>query len=595
MLKLDKVKTFVFGLGSLFFFLLTSSTASAQENWVIKNFESDITIDSSGLVKVAETIEVDFGNLQKHGIFREIPYVYRSDDGSPLYTNIEVASVEAGGSSVPYLVQSEGDWINIRIGDEDKTISGLQNYTIRYEVKGVLQSFSDYDELFWNVTGNYWEVPIEKASATVSLPSDGIVQVACYQGVVGSTESCSGNEIDKKVASFEATRSLTSNEGLTVAVGFTKGLVSILVGEKPETIWDTLFTLANFAIFFLVLILGIGAVVWLWLKKGRDFWWRSRFIHDPLAKAEVKPVGGHETVVVEFESPDQLRPAEIGALLDEKADTLDVTATLVDLANRGYLTIAEEPKKWLFGSTDYVLTQKNPDRAGLLDYEKELLERLFESGDIVSVSSLKKKFYTDLAKVKEKLYQDMVDKKFFTENPSTVRTYYSLGALGLGIVAGILIWIGFSAVLATLVAAAGAIVVVALFLLIMAQFMPARTAVGRQLYVRAKGYRMFVERAEKYRQQFFEKKNLFNEVLPYAIVFGVTEKFAKAFAEMGLKPDQPGWYTGSAPFNAAVFGASMASFSSSVSQAIASTPSGSGSGGGGSSGGGFGGGGGGSW
>jgi len=83
--------------------------------------------------------------------------------------------------------------------------------------------------------------------------------------------------------------------------------------------------------------------------------------------------------------------------------------------------------------------------------------------------------------------------------------------------------------------------------------------------------------------------------LPYAIVFGVTEKFAKAMADMGLKPTNPVWYHGVQPFHPTVFASEINSFSKSLSMAITSVPGGSGSGGGGFSGGGFGGGGGGSW
>ncbi len=588
------MKILVFSLLSVFFFLQTSFV-SAQEAWTIKNFVSDISLEESGMVIVVETIDVDFGNLQKHGIFRDIPFVYHSDDNSLFYTNVEVVSVVANGSNVPYLVQTQGEKVRIRVGDPERTVSGIHSYTIHYQVKGVVRGFSDFDELYWNVTGNDWEVPLEKVSATVSLPASALIQAACYQGTKGSSETCAADKLDQKIASFETSRRLSIGEGMSVAVGFSKGLVPLLVGEKPVSIFDRLFAPFNLGIFFLTFTSGLGGVFWLWLRKGRDFWWRSRFLADPTAKHEVKPVGAHETIVVEYESPDKLRPAEIGALLDERADTLDVTATLVDLANRGYLTVTEEKKKWLFGSTDYVLSQKKTDRVGLLNYEKELLDRLFETGDLVSLSSLKQKFYKDLSQVKNELYQDMVDKRFFVENPSSVRTKYSLVSIGVLVLGAVAIWIGFSSIQPALVAGGSALDLVGIVFVLIAQFMPARTAAGRQMYVRSRGYRMFVERAEKYRQQFFEKKNLFNEILPYAIVFGLTEKFAKAFAKMGLEPEQPSWYTGSAPFNAVVFGSSMASFSKSFSSAIASTPSSSGSGGGGFSGGGFGGGGGGSW
>jgi uncharacterized membrane protein len=249
----------------------------------------------------------------------------------------------------------------------------------------------------------------------------------------------------------------------------------------------------------------------------------------------------------------------------------------------------------MFGSKDYTFTKINKDTKGLITYEKELLDRLFDEGKIVKVSELKTKFYKDLKAVKEKLYEEMVNKKFFYENPEKVRNRYLFIGIGVGVV-GIIITVPLTSVFESgiFLGLGVGLIVGAISLIIVSYFMPRKTAYGRDIYRRVRGYHLFVSKAEKYRQRFFEKKNMFNEVLPYAIAFGVTEKFAKAFKEMGIEPQQPSWYTGTGPFNAAVFGASMASFSNSIGSSMAATPGGSGFSGGGA-GGGFGGGGGGSW
>src|SRR4029079_6193196 len=138
-------------------------------------------------------------------------------------------------------------------------------------------------------------------------------------------------------------------------------------------------------------------------------------------------IGAHEPVVVEFTPPENLPPALIGVLADEKADTLDVTATIIDLASRGFLTITEIPKSWIFGKTDYKLTSTQKDRSKLFGYEKELLTRLFTTNEI-KTSELKTKFYYDLAKVKSKLYEEVVNRKYFTADPEKTRTnYYVIG------------------------------------------------------------------------------------------------------------------------------------------------------------------------
>jgi len=578
---------------SLLALLIFPTPLFAQENWVINSFHSEIRILGGGMVSIVETIDVDFGSLQKHGIFRDLPFVYTLPEGGKRYTEVTTENITANGASVPYEQFKSGDFIRLKIGDPDRTVSGEQSYQIQYTVAGVLNAFADHDELFWNVTGNGWPVPIQKASATVVLPDEAIIQITCFAGAFGSKENCTSDQTSKKEASFSSSR-LGVGEGLTTVVGFEKGLVPVITVPPPRSIFDELFTPANFAVFALVTFFGVGIGFWLWLSRGRDYWLRKRFIDDPQAKHEVRPVGAHETIVVEYSPPENLRPAQVGTLMDERADTLDVTATIVDLAQRGFLQIAEEPKEWVFGSSDYTFTKQKTDGSSLLPYEKELLDRLFDDGETVKISKLKTKFYEDLKVVKNKLYDQMITDRFFYENPESVRKKYLLFGIGIDAVGAGLIWLGLAFTIAVLVAVGTAIIISGAALILFSQAMPRKTAQGREMYRRTKGLELFISTAEKHRQRFFEKKNLFNEVLPYAIVFSQTEKFAKAFKDMGIEPSQPSWYTGTAPFNAAVFGSSIASFSNSLSSAIASAPSSSGFSGGGS-GGGFGGGGGGSW
>ena len=576
------------------FAFLIPTPAYASEDWIINSFHSNINILEDGRVKVTENIEADFGSEQKHGIFRKLPEVYERTEGGKLYTLVEVISVKNNDTDTPYEISRGNGYFQLKIGDSDEIITGVQNYTIEYLVSGILKSFDDYDELHWNAVGDQWPVSIEAAEATVTLPSGEIIQTTCYEGPRGSQSLCKFQEPVGSEASFEASRALAPYEGLTVVVGYTKGLVPIIVVPPPKSILDGMFTVWNFAAFALSLGLSAGFAFLLWWGRGRDYWWKARFLYDPAARHEVRPVGAHDQIVVEYTPPEKLRPAEIGTLVDERADTLDVTSTIIDLAARDYLKIAQEEKKWLFGKKDYILSKTNKDTKGLLPYEQELADRLFETGDVVSISSLKTKFYEDLKKVKDKLYEDMINKKFFYEDPEKVRMKYLLVAVAVASLATLLIVAGFVSMVSLLVALGAGVAFGSVVLFIVSQMMPRRTADGREMWRRAKGYELFISTAEKYRQRFFENKNMFNEILPYAIVFGLTEKFAQAFKDMGIEPPQPAWYSGTTPFNAAVFGASMSSFSNSMSSAMASAPGGSGFSGGGS-GGGFGGGGGGSW
>ena len=590
------MKRFFFLLITFLFLLFSPPRpALANEGWIIEKFHSDIAVEQTGVVYVREHIAVDFGNLEKHGIFREIPYVYQSN-GEKTYTEIFAAGVSQDGKPAKYQFYREGGNVIFKIGDPDKTIFGKHTYIVQYRVRGILRGFETYDELFWNVTGNYWRVAIQNPSATILLPENTIQKVTCFQGSEGSRQLCGAAQHNGTRADFSANRSLSSGEGLTIVVAYEKGVIPLITASRPKTFFEKLIEPASMTTLVVSLLFGLGTVLYVWFKYGRDYWFKGKFFPEKSAQEEVRPIGAHETTVVEFEPPEKLRPAEIGVLMDERAHTHDVTATIIDLATRGYLTIREIPKKWLFGSVDYELTEKKKEVVGLLAYEKLLLSELFQNREKVKVSDLKLTFYDELAQVKKWLYDDVVSKNLFPTDPEKVRTKYLIIAVVVAIIGFVLLMIGGPSEQVFLFDLGVGILVSGLLLMVLSQFMPRKTGYGREVYRRVKGYRLFLSGAEKYRQQFFEKKNLFNEVLPYVIVFGLTDKFAQAMKEIGFKPPAPAWYYGTTPFNVSSFGNNMSAFSSSIGSAIAATPSkGGGFSGGGSSGGGFGGGGGGSW
>ena len=576
-------------------FLFTPLPVLAETDWKITDFHSDITIQPDGKVSIKEKISVDFNSLEKHGIYRDIPYAYESSTGEKTYTTLDLGEVIQDNERAVIETSNNGANFRIRIGDPDTTITGKHTYQISYIATGVLLSHPDYDELYWNVTGQDWEADIEKVSASVTLPKEKIEVMNCFEGYSGSTLMCSISQNSPTTVSFASTNSLYPQQGITIGVGFTKGIVPIITVSPPRTIFDEVQTLPSLITLVVTILGGSGVIFFVWMSNGRDLWFRTRRILSSDAKEEYRPFWAFEPLVVEFESPEKLPPAILGVVMDEKADTLDVTATLVDLATRGFMTITEIPKKWLFGTVDYELSSTGKAQEKLYGYEKTLLNRLF-SGDKekVLVSSLKKTFYDDLAVVKTQLYEEVVKKKLFSTHPETTRHKYIGISILIVIVGGGIIKFSFDYLFGLGVMFGIGVILSGIILLFSSGSMPRRSAYGREVYQRAKGYRMFISGAEKYRQQFFEKKNMFNDVLPYAIIFGLTEKFAQSMKEMGLKPSSPSWYSGSRVFTPSYFVSDVNSFSKSLSSAIASTPSSSGSSGG-SSGGGFGGGGGGSW
>lgn len=592
------IKLFLGILATGVFWLLAGLPVIAQEyDWSISSFHSDIEILSDGEVKVEEQITVNFSD-DRHGIIRTLPYLYTQDDGE-YYTEITVDQVLRGSTPEPYETDLVNGYIEIKIGDASETVTGNQKYLITYRLAGVLASFETYDELYWNVTGNDWGVPIGKASARVTLPQAGIVQASCYEGVNGSTTECTYEEVDDKTVSFVANEPLSPDEGLTVAVGYTPGMVPILRPQQPPSTEELLLRQASSPLgiggIVAMVIAGIGLSFWLWYRQGRDWWWSQPGILESNQKSWLKPWLRKPQVVVEFTPPLELRPAVVGMLKDQKADTLDITTTIVDLASRGYVTITEIDKKWVFGNKDYQLHRTGEKEDTLLKYEQLLLDRLFKNKSDMKISELKNTFYNDLEKVKDALRQEVMSREFFVQNPKQVRERYILIGIA-GLVVGIgLVILGVNIIQLWVMLVGGLLAISGIGIIILSGAMPQRTAKGFEAYRRILGYELFISTAEKYKQRFLEDKNIFTEILPYAMVFGLTDKLAKALQEIGVEPPQPTWYHGTNAFNAALFSQNINSMSSAITQQMASTPSGSGSGGGGSSGGGFGGGGGGSW
>ena len=563
--------------------MLAGAPANADDTgWTIQRFAADIQIQPDGRVLVQEAIDVDFGALARHGIFRDIPVVYEwtAKPRTQRVYQLQVLWVrDDAGRAIPYETTREGAMERIRIGDADRTVSGVQRYRIAYLVAGVLNAFTDHDELFWNVTGDQWPVPMASASAVVSGPAP-FSQRTCFVGFSGATDPCQVQGSASRLT-FAAGRPLQPGQQLTIVVALPKGVVpppAPILEDKPRDVTEY-FDLAPWwlAIAALAALLGIALVIRQWWMVGRD-----------------RPA--RTTIVPEYEPPEKMRPAEAGVLLDERADTLDVTATIVDLAVRGYLTITEVPKHGIFGSRDWLLTRTARDASDLLEYEATILNGLFADGNEVKLSALRRHFYTTLAKAESQLYTDVTGKGWFPADPSHIRAMYAvIGLAVIVIAAGVAGLFGylFGGGVIGVGAGVGGLAAIAA-----SPWMPRKTPTGAELARRSLGFRRYMEVAETDRQKFAEKEHIFAEYLPYAIVFKCVDQWAKAFQGLDLRSATQGWYTGGyvGAFNAADLSTDLSTFSNQISTAIASTPGGSGASGfGGGAGGGGGGGGGGTW
>jgi hypothetical protein len=577
-------------------FGLSAVVGHADEAWTITSFHSDVTIAPDSKLIIQEDIRVDFGSLQKHGIFRTIPLRYRYDDTHDRYYLLEVTSVTDGTRGIPFATSIDSDNEVIKIGDPNFTVTGANRYVITYSVAGAMNSFSDHDELFWNVDGAMWPVPKQSVTASVHLPSNSFQRSACYQGPPGSTESCT-SENGNDTVTFTSTRALSSGEEMSVVTALTKGAVTVpppLLESRKRQFPQDAFEIQPLTIVvsLLIAIAGIALVAWLWWTHGRDREYLTQYYltNDPRERAE--PLFHHDPLVVEFEPPQKMRPAQLGLILDESADSKDVTATIVDLAVGGFMTISE-----VAGTKDWLFTWKGAgNAAALLPYEKTILDGIFAGRQEVKLSELRGTFAPTLKVAEGQVYQDAMVRKLFRARPDYARA--SWGCLGITVIAigcattyllGVAFGWGFVGV---------AVVVVGMVLTAMFRAMPQRSATGRELLQHTLGFRLYMTTAEKYRQQFAEKAQIFTQLLPYAIVFGCVTLWAKAFEGIDTSSSS-NWYVGNAPFQAAFLASSLESMNTSISSAITYTPPSSGSasgfGGGGFSGGGGGGGGGGSW
>jgi uncharacterized membrane protein YgcG len=303
---------------------------------------------------------------------------------------------------------------------------------------------------------------------------------------------------------------------------------------------------------------------------------------------------------VEFAPPKDMRPAEAGVLIDERADPLDVTATIVDLAVRKYLHIEELERKHRFAKRDWQLTRlEAPADETLLPFESKLLDALFASGNQVKLSALRTHFASELSAVQGRLYARVVELGWFRRRPDKTRARWHL--LGLVVLVGGVastFWL----LAHTHVGVLGLVVaVLGIALMGVSNRMPARTAKGSAVLARVLGFRTYLHTAEAEQLRFEEREQIFARYLPYAIIFGEADRWAKVFADLavaeGVASDTVYWYSGPSGWNPSHLGDSLASFSTTASGSLAASAPSSSSGGssGGFSGGGGGGGGGGRW
>lgn len=569
-------------------FCPSPSPAAAQErSWRIEDFHADIRVLESGSIEVTETIRPRFTG-RYNGIYRTIPLEYRSH-GFRYKLRLSVEAVtDAEGNPLRYESKRDGDYLNTKIWVPD-AVDATRTVRLSYGVTNGLRFFEAdedegdggvveaYDELYWNVTGTEWPVPIETASATVTLPGAvGGVRAHAFTGGYGATGRDAAVDVTGTRVEVRTDRPLGFREGLTIGVGWDAGVV-----RRPTAIdLAGMYLFANWPLF--LPFFALAFMYRRWNERGRD-----------------PEIGSIEP---RYEPPAGLTPAEVGVIVDNRADLRDITATLIDLAVRGHLTIEEREEKQLPGlvtGKDYVFERADAAGDDLAPHESALLRAVFGGRGTRRLSDLKDRFYKDLPELKSNLLATLIEHGVYAESPAMVRGKY----VGLGFLVGIVILFGGQLAQTTLPLAMPAVVaaaaVSALIIMIFGFLMPARTRRGTELLRQVKGFEEFLTRVEsdRYRRK-ITGPEMFEKCLPYALALGVAAQWARAFQDLYREP--PDWYHGHAlsTFNSHILVSNLNSMSAETHSVMQSAPrsaQGSSFSGGGISGGGFGGGGGGAF
>ncbi len=555
----------------------------------IEKFDSYITINQDTSLSIIENIDY-FTPIDKHGIYRYIPEKYKKNGIIESKKVSDISVKNDKGETIPFQTSRGDGNVTIKIGDPDTTFTGLRAYTISYRISKAISRQKEFDELYWDITGEGWQFPISKARVFITSPFATTIESKCFTGPVGGEASDCVFGVGGAVTAF--TTSPTNNgENFTVAVKLDKNN-SLVFPTTSERISSFIYNNYPFALLFLP---GLG-MFFFWYKKGRDFRFDSPnvFNMDPDQLQRMRPVFEPINIPMVYEPFKNLTPGEAGALLDEKVDNQDVVSEIIDLARRKYLKIEKvEAKGFLKFGSDYLFS-KLKEPSNIPNTQTYLMEKIFETGDTVKLSNLKGNFYSHMTKVKAMINEGLRDKKLYTGNPNNVRGYWFVGT--------ILVCCLIFATTVSTIGFLGEAWPVILFVIsyvssvIFAWNMPQKTAVGTNLSLQAKGLRDTI-RLGKWREEIKEKHLFIEEVLPFAISLGVIDKLAKDMAILNLEP--PKYMAVGLGTNMNDWSRSMSDFSTSAASGLSYNSSSSSMGGsgfsGGSSGGGGGGGGGGSW
>lgn len=535
---------------------VASAMAAAIPDGQISAYKAEATLDGSGVLKVKETVKV----MPVSGkVVRTLQTRVRSDADEDRNYDVKNLTATVNGKPAEGFENVESD--NAR--KISVNASGESEVVYVYEVGGVVADSVDGREVSWPIVQGF-DASINRANISLTVPFAS--WIVCFAGRQGSSVPCTSSQLGESAGIEIEQLGIPAGGRLTFLAGL-NSQATVVPNADYSTRWSLgrAFTADSSTVGLSALLLGLGilAAAALWFVRGRD-------------AAQVEPVAGMLTRPVldsetgpQFAAPDGIRPGQVGTVVDETADVVDITATVLDLAVRNYLTIVELPRETEFGRLDWRLDRRNAGGPELLPYEKAVLDAVFADGDSVVVSALGPTLRPRLGAIREHLYADVVTQGWFAQRPDAVRNRWTTAGLALIVAGGVLTLI---LAIATKFALGGlAVMLAGVALTLAGQVAPARTARGSAVLGRISGLRAYlrdessVDLPEHHRLEFASR------CLPYAAVLGLTDKWALEIANTDDDDDPDagiGWYSGPENWHLSDIGQSLTNFVTAVSGSL---------------------------
>ena len=523
---------FLLLLGALF---MPGSAAAQTKSFYWERFDVDITLLENGDMQIVETQVLNFSGAPFTFGYGTI--LTGSAGNNDNITNLELREgdllYKESSSNTPGTFEVSRSSNEVRIDWYFEPALGQHTYTFSYTVEGgVIVGTLDEgsgDQIFWKAIPSDHPGRIQNSTVTIRLPEgvepqrytdDGTYLV---EGLAAGNSNLVATEAsgDGRIITYTLLEPLLPGQAFEVRVQFPHGILDIATPRWQARQQNAdVYGLIGLVLSGLLFIGGPLTIVALWYTRGRD------------------PETG--LIVPEYlpEPPSALRPAVVGTLVDEKADMRDIISTLVDLAQRGYLSISENKAK------NHVFTLENSSRAGLRPYEAQFLTDVFGSTTERNLSDLRYKFANKLPRLRTMLYDELISEGLVDRSPDKVRTTYAV-VTALIFVVAVIAFIGLVAILPEEAAYVGccgaaALGITALFAGGLGRYMPNKTAKGAEEKAKWDAFRTYLKNIETY-ENLEQAGALFEKYLPYATAFGLDQSWIRKFSGVPHAPI-PRWY-----------------------------------------------------